>query len=303
MQFYEHTDYFQIMKKMSRHFEFDGDDYTDPQSFYGDMIESSQRLNDVFTYRQSMLELDWINHDKPYYNIYPAISPLVDKLKLDIPCSAISPPEGTLCLRLPVGNNNPYKAGDSDIRTVLFGIQQTRVVPGSDKMTDGLVILFDAGERGEHGTPIYVFKIFPLEEGLSIEQATKSLPHHRSWNYGVKIDDGVVEAITKLCVAVCLIGQNPDLVCPDVLSKDRVEYLNCDPERKKIIEARAKRKGKNGYNIGQGLESCPHYRRSHLATIPVGKGRSSYKVIMRKGSIVRREKIISIPSGYDANED
>lgn len=293
MQFYEFTDYFHIIDKLHKGL------YKDSDSFYDEMHQTSMRRNDVFAFRQSLLESDWIANNRPYYNIYPAITPLVDKLSLDIPCSAISAPPSTLCLRLPVGPNNPYKAGDCDVRTVLFGIQQTRSSVDSEELIDGLVILFDTGEKGDLGAPVYVFKIFPLRPDMSVQEATQTLPHHRSWEYGTPIEESVVEAITKLCLTVCLIGQNPDLVTPDVLSKDRMEYNSASPDRKKFIEERAKRKGKNGFNIGLGLESCPHYRRSHLATIRVGKGRSSYKVIIRKGSIVHREKIVNIPSGYD----
>lgn len=296
MQFYEYEDYYLLTKRIDKRANIDLD------MFYAEMVQASLQNNCVFSYRQSLLEHSWISSQKPYYNIYPAISPMIDKLTLDIPCSAITTPEECLCLRLPVGPDNPYKVDGNDVRTVLFGLQQTNTSPGSSTLVDGLVLLFDIGEKTEFGTPIYIFKIFPLLPDKTIEEAAKLLPKDASWNYGVQVSEELVETIVKLCCTVCLIGQDPDLISADVLSKDRSEYLSASPERKAFLEARAKRKGKNGYNLGAQLEMSPHYRRAHLATIRTGKGRVNHKVIMRKGSVVHREKISKVPSGHLDNE-
>ena len=91
---------------------------------------------------------------------------------------------------------------------------------------------------------------------------------------------------------------DPELIIPDVLNKDRDKFLNANDElRLKLID-RAKRRGKFGFTLGRDLEKIPHVRRPHPALVWTGVGRKIPKIIMRAGSIVHREKIEKVPTGY-----
>lgn len=295
MNFYEHIDYFTRLKK---HFKKDEKSILkDSSTFYGQMIQLACNGQDIFTYRQSLLESAWIDSKRPYYNIYPAIHPMVDKLRLDIPCSAITLPSTPLSLRLPV-TNNPYTYNGRQVKTVMFGCQKVAAEMSSDRTVDGVVIAFDIGEMDAIGNPVYSFKIFPLRDDLSIEQASVVLPHHKSMMQGYQVQDATIKDMVKLCSVVCLIGKDPELVSPDILAKDRMEWMTATDDQKQKMVQKAKQKGKNGYNLGAGLDLIPHYRRPHLAIVWTGKGRTTPKVVMRKGAVVHREKLLNVPTGY-----
>jgi hypothetical protein len=81
----------------------------------------------------------------------------------------------------------------------------------------------------------------------------------------------------------------------DVLGKDQARFEESgDP---KYID-KAHRRGKIGWNIGRQMEVCPHYRRPHMALVWTGQGRSVPKVVPRRGSVVHRDKLEKVPSGF-----
>lgn len=295
MIFHEHIDYYTRLKK---HFKKDEKSALDSASkFYSEMIQLAINGQDIFTYRQSLLESFWIESKRPYYNIYPAIYPMVGKLRLDIPCGSVTLPQSPLSLRLPV-NNNPYTYDGRQVRTVMFGGQKVVAELSSDRTVDGMVIAFDIGEIDVMGNPIYSFKIFPMRDDLSIEQASMVLPHHRSMMQGYKVKNDTIRDMVKLCSVVCLIGEDPELVTPDILAKDRPDWASASEATRLRMVQKAKQKGKNGFNLGADLELVPHYRRPHLAVVWTGKGRTLPKVVMRKGAVVHREKLLNVPTGY-----
>ncbi len=295
MNFHEHLDYYTRIKK---HFKRDEKPLLkDAQTFYGEMIQLACNSQDIFTYRQSLLESEWITNKRPYYNIYPAIHPMVSRLKLDIPCGSITMPSSPLSLRLPA-HDNPYTYDGRQVKTVMFGNQKVAAELSSDRMVDGMVIAFDIGEIDAMGNPVYSFKIFPLRDDMSLEQASVVLPHHKSMKQGYQVKDITIRDMVKLCSVVCLIGEDPDLVTPDILAKDRIDWVTAtEIQRQKMVQ-KAKQKGKNGYNLGVDIDLIPHYRRPHLAVVWTGKGRTLPKVVMRKGAVVHREKLLNVPTGY-----
>ncbi|MHC4402545.1 MAG: hypothetical protein ACYTG0_23015 [Planctomycetota bacterium] len=85
------------------------------------------------------------------------------------------------------------------------------------------------------------------------------------------------------------------MIEPDVLSKDRDRFEQTGDEK---YVAKAHRPGKVGWNIGRRIEVAPHYRRPHLMLAWTGRGRSVPKIVLRRGSIVHREIVEKVPSGF-----
>src|SRR5437868_180376 len=52
-------------------------------------------------------ERRWVETKRPFYNIWPVVSELASKIKLDLPFSAIEPPFECMVLRFAKGNE-PY---------------------------------------------------------------------------------------------------------------------------------------------------------------------------------------------------
>lgn len=84
---------------------------------------------------------------------------------------------------------------------------------------------------------------------------------------------------------------------PDVLSKDRDKYESAGDQ--KYVD-KAHRRGKVGWNVGRHIEVAPHYRRPHMALVWTGRGRAVPKIVPRRGSVVHRELVEKVPSGFGA---
>jgi len=82
-----------------------------------------------------------------------------------------------------------------------------------------------------------------------------------------------------------------------VLSKDREKFAGTgDP---KYVE-KTHRRGKVGWHVGRHVEVIPHYRRPHLMLAWTGVGRTVPQIVPRRGSIVHRSKVETVPSGFEA---
>lgn len=284
------------------------------EQVYEALANVSEMTNNPFGLRHAELDRDWVKAEKPYYNIYPAIVPMIDRLTLDIPCDAITLPDHVINIRLPKPPHNPFTSDGVVIRSIIFGKQPVAKAKGSVDLVDGICLGIDIGEvtvgdkpmilgptdQMPHGAfPVYTFKNFPLLADKTIDQVAESLPYHTSWLRGLETPKSLIIKAIKLVCCVCLIGDDPDIITPDILAKDRIKFDDATDAQKAAIISRAKRRGKNGFNVGAEIDKIPHYRRPHLAIVWTGKGRTKAKIVMRKGSVVHREVITKIPTGYD----
>ena len=252
-----------------------------------------------------VLEEHWINKQRPYYNVYPAVLPMLMKLKLDIPCSSIDLNSiGFLEVRLPKiqSPESPFRWGDGhSVRTVLFGLQDMPREKGSEELTPGLCACYDVGETDELGDPVYSFRLFPLRDDKTIEEALGLFSVHESHNIGLIVPEEIALNVVKLCVCLSLLDNDPSIICPDVLAKDADKWEKASEEDRARMLSMAHRRGKVGWNVGASIECIPHYRRPHPALVRVGKGRTLSRIVMRKGSVVHRTKLTEVPSGYEGS--
>jgi hypothetical protein len=105
----------------------------------------------------------------------------------------------------------------------------------------------------------------------------------------------LVNDLVRLCCALCLLENDPELISPEVLADGRAKFDQTGDQ--KYVE-KARRQGKCGWDVGRQIEVIPHYRRPHLMLAWTGAGRSVPKIVPRKGSIVHRNVVEKLPSGF-----
>ena len=133
-----------------------------------------------------------------------------------------------------------------------------------------------------------------------MERSLAGLPKRPSAEVGVQIPDTMIADCVRLCCSLCLLENDPEIISPDVLSKDRDKFDQTGDAR--YVE-KAHRRGKVGWNVGRHIEVAPHYRRPHMALVWTGTGRAIPKIVPRKGSVVHRELVEKVPSGFGGKEE
>jgi len=238
-------------------------------------------------------ERDWEKARRPYYNVWPAVVPMLTRLNLDLDSALIQLPLPALCVRLPTERNPltfDWKGEDVSIRCMLMGeINEGRAIS----------ILIDVGEGMTDGrgfvVPIYTYQNFRRQEGLTVEESLKELGQSPLSELGVQIPLDLITDCVRLCCTLCLLDNDPSIISADVLAKDRDRFERTGDQ--KYVD-KAHRRGKVGWNVGRHIEVSPHYRRPHLMLAWTGRGRAVPRVVPRRGSVVHREKVEKVPSGF-----
>lgn len=292
MEFHEYQTLFQWGKASLRSGLVDT---SHPQAFYNTC--RSPLLNptlDPVADCQYRSEISWLEAGRPYYLVYPAIIPTLVKLDLDLDSTLFSLPLDALSIRLPK-TQNPFTFEDNGTQAVRV-IQACRNPYIKHFGTDysGMTLWLDIGERLE-GIPIYVFRTFRQVEGLSVNQALAELLISDSMKVGLQVPNELIYSCVKLVLTLCLLGNDPELITPDVLSKDRANFERSRDQ--KYVE-KAIRRGKRGWVVGAGWEVMPHYRRPHLGLRWTGEGRKIPKIVPISGAVVKRHKLAEVPTGF-----
>ncbi len=263
-----------------------------PDVFYESAMADAVAMRSAQFLFQLQNERDWEQQRRPYYNVWPSILPMLTRLNLDLDSALIQLPMPALCVRLPKQQNPlsfDWQGQTFHIRCMLVG-----------DMADGqaISVLIDIGEimnNGAFDMPIYSYSNFPRQEGLTVEQSLDGLEKKEFAEVGVQVPHDLITDCVRLCCSLCLLENDPSVIEPDVLSKDRSRYESSGDQ--KYID-KAHRRGKVGWNVGRRMEVAPHYRRPHMALVWTGTGRTVPKVVPRRGSVVHREKVEKVPSGF-----
>lgn len=230
-----------------------------------------------------LLELSWWLELRPYYKVWPSIIKALTKISMDVEVSKIELKEFPLLIRLPLGCES-------------HGIQY--VLTRFDKKANALIIQLNH----EDGKSLDMLPPFRFTEGRTLQwfienTCLKGLQMQDGRESSVVLDR--VKTALQIALTICLLADDPSIITPDVLSKDRKRYeAETDEAWKERAVARARHRGVVGWNIGAEYEVCPHYRRPHLMLAWTGKGRSIPKVVSRRGAVVHRSKLTEVPTGY-----
>jgi hypothetical protein len=227
----------------------------------------------------------------PYYQLYPAIVPSLLNLRLDIDAGLIRTPMAALAIRLPADKPINELPG---VQTALMC--QDR--PGED-LRLWVNFMRPTGPANMHIT-------LGCEPGKTLEQsfqesAANTQIYVITGNFMSEAYFPLVEDCLRLCAMLFLLADEPDVITPDVLADDRQKYEASGFDQKYVD--RAHRRGKVGWNVGEKIEVMPHYRRPHPALVWTGHGRTVPRIVMRKGSVVHREVLTRVPTGFENQQE
>jgi hypothetical protein len=264
----------------------------DIDQFYRRAIADAQKVGSGQFFGQMLNERDWEMARRPYYNVWPSIIPMLTRLNLDLDSNLIQLPLPALCIRFPKdATRNPlkfeWKGDEYPLRCIMMG----EINEGT-----GLSVLVDIGEVMPLGVPVYTYRNFPRRPGLTVEQSIEGLGKVGLFSeIGVQVPDDFVMDCIRLCCSLCLLENDPSIISADVLADDRARYeASGDP---KFVD-KAHRRGKVGWDVGKHIEVIPHFRRPHMMLVWTGRGRAVPRVVPRRGSIVHREAVEKLPSGF-----
>lgn len=224
-------------------------------------------------------EMLYINKGRPYYNFHDSMLAPAQRIKLDkIPVSLVDVPRH-------------FKSVNIRFKTTVM--EYTSVLASK---VDNAVLLYARTQSND-----VLFCQIDTDSDQSIEAYIASLP---------KTYCADMLYLMRYYVVTQFLADCPDenLIEYDILSKDRGEWINATPERKKQLIERARQKGKKGWNVGvssrlltnaprlskerepgeQGRErTSAHIRTGHLHAVRCGKNKDNVKIMWFRPTVVR----------------
>jgi hypothetical protein len=287
MDFHSYT----TMRDWTRRVDPDDRPAQDIDQFYRRTLKDAVGMGSGQFFAQLLNERDWEKARRPYYQVWPSIIPMLTRLNLDLDSDLIQLPLPALCIRFPKEKNPlkfEWKGDEVPVRCIMMG----EINDGT-----GLSVLVDIGEVMDGvGVPIYTYRNFPRRPGLTVEQSLASLGTTGQFaEIGVQVPDSLVMDCVRLCCSLCLLENDPSIISPDVLADDRAKFEASGDQ--KFVD-KAHRRGKIGWDVGKHIEVIPHFRRPHMALVWTGHGRVTPKIVPRRGSVVHREVVEKLPSGF-----
>ena len=110
-----------------------------------------------------------------------------------------------------------------------------------------------------------------------------------------KIDDEAVDNAFRLICTLCLLKDDPELIAPLPLDKDREKW---EATHDLALIEKAARRGKRAWAVGRDIEVAPGFRRPHFAIRWCGKGRVDPRLRPIKGCLVHRRQIEDVPTDW-----
>jgi hypothetical protein len=228
-------------------------------------------------------ERTWVAARRPYYSIYPVIAESLLKIDLEkTKGSSIALPVDALLVRFPIGRE--AVVGGLAIKCFL-AIQS---VDGSGRW---LVIIANTAPLAGLAVPNNRVAILRMSE----ETVESSIEEYFARSDGLNSEVNPLRACMRLMCTLCLLGDNSEIIKPDVLDNDRRAYEETsDP---KYVD-KAHRRGKIGWTIGADIEVSAHFRRPHFGLRWTGPGGTIPRIVPIKGTMVHKDKLMAVPQGY-----
>lgn len=300
MEFYEYTANYQAEKNNRVHRKkirkMFGGEFPCPRTYYSAVLKllkkKADETSDTAGIGIATVEMDWFSSGRPYYKVYPSISQMLTKLDIDsVGFAQIPQPLSGDAIQLQFKRGSKFIG---KVESMLF-----RRHTNSDGSKNYIWAVIDTGEKHRLGNSSshFVLLIGESEEIIG-DVLDRSLD--ASFYSKATLTREDMRSCLKLVCTLCLLGDSPELIQPEVLNADE-HKLNGQHNIEALV-AKARRRGKYGFTIGKDIEVMPHYRRPHLALVWYGPGKKKSKIIPRKGSIVHRSKVEKIPTGYAAAE-
>lgn len=229
------------------------------------------------------IESCWYDAARPYFKVWPAIADSLEKVRLDVTLSELALESRLIAIRFCVGRE-PYVA---DRQCVIRSLLSLSYRTDAESLM-ALMMQWQCGDLVHTAGPMTWDGQDTCE--IVIDYRT------RSWDDNRLL---LAKKAYRYAIAVHLLADDPSIVQPDVLTADRRRFdESTDPELRQRLIEKARKRGVVGWRIGEQYETIPHFRRPHPALYHVGKGRTEQRIVFRAGSIVHRQKLTEVPTGY-----
>lgn len=221
-------------------------------------------------------ERQWYREMRPYYKVFPAIVPALLKVSLDL---EINLPERVLAIRFP--ENREPKSGPYRLMAVLTAALYGYFAFHAQYVNAAGDLILNAGTWR-------IDDRHTLADGFAI-----------GCKDGPCDETPIMQDAARVSLMCHLLADDPSIITPDVLAKDRDRYdQETDEAWKQRAIDRARRRGVVGWNIGADYEVCPHYRRPHFGLRHTGKGKTVPRIVPIKGAVVHRSRLTEVPTGW-----
>ena len=254
------------------------------------------------------IELGWLTHDRPYYNVYPIAVELCLKTAMSMTWGDILVPQRRLLLRFAEGHE------PLGIRTVLARVPSAadeKTVAAFHRSRSESLSLVRGMQLGGHIQTIQqdgTFWVYLAKQELKdelIKDTAVDINSQLSSKRASFTDR--TGFLIRLLAFIGLLARGTDLITPAILSSDREEYdATSDAARKRWLEDRARKRLGRSFDVGRKLETerqaCPHWRMPHLALFHTGLGRAIPELRVRSGCVVVPRDMSQVPTGYLGRE-
>ena len=239
---------------------------------------------------------------RPYYNVYPCI---IDMCKRLPSSSALRPLHFPGIVVAEVEENMPLQALELRFPDN-FSIRAMLVCVGTSGTKQKIIVATNWQTPHPQESAPFRYGRGGLVFGTSeddqptIDEAYRDIAEEAY--DGISPDrEAAAKADLTLAmrVVVCLgllVDQDLGLLERDLLTADRGK-----PPTENLLRRATVRKGL-GWNLGRELEATPHTRRPHWAVRHCGPGGKDARLRPISGSIVKRKKLTTLPTGDDREE-
>lgn len=226
----------------------------------------------------------WMDHGRPYYDMYPSIIEPFLRVDLDkVKGGHLYLPENVILVRLPIGCEIKSPSLCTGSFLVSFGTTEKGCRIGICAVLPNSSLIFSMS-IGKDSSVSEELKDFTGEDVDRVEREDFRC---------------VSVKMLKIVCSLSLIRNNPDIIEPLPLDNDLRKFeKSTDFERKALLE-KAKRRGKVGWAVGKRIETVAGVRCPHFAIRWMGHGEPKTPVLRPiSGCIVNRRKLSEIPTGY-----
>lgn len=246
------------------------------------------------TVAQLRAEWEWTEDKRPYYNMWPSVVRPFTKIDLSkVKCTDIHLPLDALLIRLPKGHEL------NGARSIFV-----KEIPASrnELGTQAFLLSINTGDVEDRcQIPVHTINVISCIEGQSV--ADRLTVGRENPYCEDEIDHEMVDLCFKLVAAICLLGDNPDLIEQAPLEADRKRW---EATHDLNLIQKAEKRGKREWNVGSFIEVAPGFRNPHFAIRWMGRGvHVEKKPFVRpiKGCLVKRQAIEDVPTGWLDDEE
>lgn len=265
MQFFQWlTDYQEYKRKYPKRYHLSYEEYREKR------LKEFKAAN--IPPAQIVTENTWLRQGSPYYNIHPELVSKLCKVDLTkIPSTLFKMPHNLTVMNIRFCQAHPeftlaegkrlrnsYMPSGAFLHGIMMIRSKGSEEPIRSKKADdwiadnGVLFLLDFNLiNPESKTRQFAMFAFSMDERLSLEESLKKTTFVGSSDD--KDYNDIICNSVRLAVTIGFLSDNPVVCEADVLNNDKQKFLDADDAQREIYAAKARRKGKYGYNVGTDL--------------------------------------------------